>query len=925
MRFALLGTLRVADGEEWRELDGAKLRTLLALLLLNSDRVVSREQLGEAVRREDRSQSSLGALYNHMTRLRRALGPDLGARIQTSSPGYVIRLEPGELDADVFEDRLARGQAAMRAGTWVQAREEFHAALALWSDDVLADVPALHGHSRAMRLSEARMTAQEGRIEADLQLGRHREVIGELRALVKQYPLREALHANLMLALHRDGLTAEALSTFADLRDTLAEELGTDPGAALQDLHQRILRRDPGLDPGGAAPAPAAAPARPTATPAATGPTRQLPADTRLFTGRREELAEVLAIARGCGPTGASETVVISAISGMAGIGKSALAVHLGHRLSPEFPDGALFVDLRGHTAGLDPLPPEVALEQLLRSLGVPARQITGDLAARAALFRSRIAGTRTLIVLDNAASAEQVRPLLPGSAGCLVLVTSRRQLISLDDAHSLTLDALPEADAIALLRRAAGPGRVAAEDPAAGELARLCGQLPLGIRIAAAHLRHRPALRLADLVDELRQEGRRLDRLRDDDRDLTAVFESSYTRLPEPERHLFRCLGLAAASDIDAYAAAALANLDARTAERLLRSLADHNLLTEHRLGRYRFHDLVRIYAAQRARAHHGDEQAHAIATRHLSWTLYAVATFIMVLTPGRVRPLDLEPDPAWEFPPVDSHAAALAWFDAEHSNLVTAVHHAADLGLDEIAWQTSFKLFNYVILCSSLEDVLALQQRGLESACRCGDAHGQSALLNTIAIAHAERGTYHDAARSLEEALVIRRELGNRSGEAACLSNLGSVYLGLREYEKSANALRQAVEIAKETDSASTLAMAYNSLARVLLEMSELTEARAAYQAAADSHELRGDAIGLAYSLDGLASVDSRRGELDTALALRGRAATLLRGQNDLRRLAPVLDNLAADEHRKGLTDEALAHRREAEAIRTGLKETD
>ncbi|MBR7837295.1 tetratricopeptide repeat protein [Actinospica durhamensis] len=924
MRFALLGTLRVADGEEWRELDGAKLRTLLALLLLNSGRVVSREQLAEAGRREDQSPSSLGALYNHMTRLRRALGPDLGARIQTSSPGYVVRLEPGELDADVFEVGLARGQAALRAGTWAQAREEFHAALTLWRDDVLADVPALHGHSRAMRLAEARMTAQEGRIEADLQLGRHREVIGELRALVKQYPLRESLHANLMLALHRDGLSAEALSTFADLRGTLAEELGTDPGAALQDLHQRILRRDPTLEPD-AAPAPAVSPVRPAASPAAPGPTRQLPADTRLFTGRREELAEVLAIARGGGPTGASETVVISAISGMAGIGKSALAVHLGHRLSPEFPDGALFVDLRGHTAGLEPLPPEVALEQLLRSLGVPARQITGDLAARAALFRSRIAGTRTLIVLDNAAGAEQVRPLLPGSAGCLVLITSRRQLISLDDAHSLTLDALPDADAVALLRNAAGPGRVAADDPAAGELAGLCGRLPLGIRIAAAHLRHRPLLGVADLVEELRQEGRRLDRLRDDDRDLTAVFESSYTRLPEPERHLLRCLGLATVSDFDAYAAAALASLDLRTAERLLRSLADHNLLTEHRLGRYRFHDLVRIYAAQRARAHCGEEEALAIVTRHLSWTLYAVATFIMVLTPGRVRPLDLEPDPAWEFPPVDSHAAALAWFDAEHSNLVTAVHHAADLGLDEIAWQSAFKLFNYVILCSSLEDVLELQQRGLDSARRCGDAHGQSALLNTIAIAHAERGTYQDAARSLEQALVIRRALGNRSGEAACLSNLGSVYLGLRDYEKSADALRQAVEIAKETDSASTLAMAYNSLARVLLEMSELTEARAAYQAAAESHELRGDAIGLAYSLDGLASVDSRRGELDAALDLRGRAAALLREQNDLRRLAPVLDNLAADEDHKGLTDAALAHRREAEAIRTGLKETD
>ncbi|MBC3844052.1 hypothetical protein GXW82_39225 [Streptacidiphilus sp. 4-A2] len=327
-------------------------------------------------------------------------------------------------------------------------------------------------------------------------------------------------------------------------------------------------------------------------------PRYQLPADTRSFTGRGQEIEHLLALARDEPDAAGGGTVVISAIDGMGGVGKSALAVHAAHLLREQYPDGQLFVDLHGHTKGMEPLTADSALNRLLSSLGVPPQLIPRDLGERAAFYRDRLADTRTLIVLDNAQSAAQVRPLLPGTAGCLVLVTSRKRLAGLDDAYSVALGTLPVAEAVALLRKVATPERVAADHPALDELAALCGCLPLAIRIVAARLRHHPSLRVEDVIDQLRDEGARFEHLADEDRSLTAVFDLSYSALPAAEQDLFRDLGRVPGADFDTGAVARLIDADRRTADRLLTTLVDHNLLIQHAPDRYRLHDLVRLFA---------------------------------------------------------------------------------------------------------------------------------------------------------------------------------------------------------------------------------------------------------------------------------------------------------------------------------------
>jgi DNA-binding SARP family transcriptional activator len=585
MEFQLLGPLRVGRAGSDIPIGASKIRVLLAALLLDANSVVPTDRLIEVLWGERPPASATASLHNHLRRLRGLLGDEDGKRIRAVAPGFLILVEPGELDTDRFTDLCAAGRAAGQAGQWAKASTDLAAALSLWRGTPLADLPELFGRdARILQLLEARLQALEARIEADLELGRHCGLIEELRTLAVEHPVREVFHQQLMLALYRADRPAEALGAFRALRHTLVDGLGVEPSPHLRELRRRIQEADPGL----------AAPARP----GPVGPRSQLPAGTRVFTGREQELDRLIGYARQAPEGNAAGMVVISAIDGMAGIGKTTLAVHAAHRVREDFPDGQLFLDLHGHSTGLEPLTAGDALDWFLRSLGVPPQAVPQDLAERAAFYRDRLEGTRTLIVLDNASSTAQIRPLLPDTPGCLVLVTSRRRLVGLDDAHPLTLDVLSEADAVALLHKVAGPGRIPAHQSAILELLALCGYVPLAIRIIGARLRYRSTLRIEDLVSRLRDDNARLDHLQDEDRSLTAVFESSYTALPVAEQRLFRLLGLVPGLNVDAYAAASLAGTDHRTAERLLESLLDHNLLTQHTPERYRFHDLIRVYA---------------------------------------------------------------------------------------------------------------------------------------------------------------------------------------------------------------------------------------------------------------------------------------------------------------------------------------
>jgi DNA-binding SARP family transcriptional activator len=649
VHYTLLGPLGVSDDDGPLEINGALRRTLLAALLLRPNQVVSAERLAGLLWGDRPRASANAALHNQVLRLRRALGP-YGARVRAAPPGYVIDVGAGELDTVVFAEHRAAGARAAEGGDWVAASREYGAALALFRGRPLADVAALQGSAAVLQLCEERVSAVQERIEADLHLGRHGQVVGELRGLIGDHPWREAFHGQFMLALYRLGRPGEALEVYRELRRGLAAEVGVEPGDGLRELHRRILRADSGL---GLA----------SSSSRTTRAARQLPADTRAFTGREEEIEALLALSRGVRGFGEGGARTCS-ISGMGGVGKTALAVHCAHRLAERYPDGQLFIDLRGHSADLQPLSPHDALDLLLRSLGVSPGVIPPDPRARAAFYQSQLAGTRTLLLLDNAGGGARVRPLIPVSAGCLVIVTSRAQLVGVEGGVRVRLDALPADEAVGLLSRTAGPGRVKVGDPAASELVQWCGRLPLALRILGARLRHRPMLDPTTLLAILRSEGDPLARLKDDDRDVTRVFASSVEALPGSERQLFGRLGLVPGLDFDAHAAGALQDTNAAEAERVLVSLLDNSLLVQHKEGRYRLHDLLRAYAQVRV----GQEEpaeSRAAMDRLLDYYVTAAAS-ARKLWPGAASR-------------AGGAGRGKAWFDAEFENLRAAYNHAA------------------------------------------------------------------------------------------------------------------------------------------------------------------------------------------------------------------------------------------------------
>lgn len=536
---------------------------------------------------------------------------------------------------------------------------------------------------------------------------------------------------------------------------------------------------------------------------AATAP-RQLPATTAAFAGRQDELAQILTLADAAHAGQRSGTMVISAIDGMAGIGKTALAVHAGHLLAARFPDGQLFIDLHGYTEGMPPREPADALAVFLQAFDVPPQQIPGDLEARAALFRNRLAGTRTLVVLDNAATEIQVRPLLPGAGGCLVLVTSRRRLRALDDAYALSLDVLPPPDAVALFRAVAGPGRTAADDPLLEEICELCGHLPLALRITAALIRHRRSWSLRHLADKLRQARPDLVGFADGDRQLAAVFDLSYRSLGEDQRLLYRRLGLVPGPDADAYAAAALLDTLPVEAEHLLQDLVDHSLLTEPAEGRYRMHDLLRLHA----RTLTGSDpvsQRDPATERLLDYYQHtACRAEARIARYSRPEPAGLTPAQAPALPDADS---ARAWLRAERANLEAAFDHAADHGRGERVVALSMGLAGLLRADGPWAQALALHTIALTAARSLGDELGQASALNQLGGVRGLTGglqgwtgDYRGAAQNLEAALQQYRDLGDRPGQANALTELGIVLLLIGDYRGAAQNVEVALQLYRD-----------------------------------------------------------------------------------------------------------------------------
>lgn len=616
MEFQLLGPIEARSEQGAVALGGALSRSILAALLLQPNRTVPTKQLIDAAWGESPPAGARTLVQNRVSTLRRILreaGPE-DELITTMGSGYLIQLEDGQLDAEVFTNGAAHADRLAESGDPAAAADELAAALALWRGPALDGLTTPYLRTAAQRLEEQRLRAWERRIRLDVSLGRHADLVPELTGLADAHPYHETFHALLMLVLYRTGRHADALAAYRRMRTTLTGQLGLEPSGLLQHLHDAILRADTWAAQSIAeqlgcatTPTPGAEPERSVAlNPRVGAPVpRTLPADDAAFIGRTEELA-ALDDALAATDDFAAKPVAIRTITGMAGVGKSTLTVHWAHRVADRFPDGQLYLNLRNHGSG-EPMPATEALLALLGALGARPDRPPADVEDLATLYRSTMAGRRVLTVLDNASSAEQIRYLLPGGPGCVVMVTSRDRLSALvarEGAHRLILDVFRPDEALALLRKTLGAERVCAEPAAAEHLARACAYLPLALRIAATQLTDRPYRTLAEQVDRL-AEGNRLDALTIDGDDKVAVrsaFDHSYVAMPPDAQRMFGRLGLMPDRELTAPIAAAAAGVTVTEAERLLDRLAAEHLINERHAGHYDLHDLIRSYAKERA-----------------------------------------------------------------------------------------------------------------------------------------------------------------------------------------------------------------------------------------------------------------------------------------------------------------------------------
>ncbi|KRV49122.1 hypothetical protein AQ490_21755 [Wenjunlia vitaminophila] len=781
----ILGPVAVeVDGREVTL--GPQQRVLLAALVLARGRPVSRARLIELMWEQEVPDGASTALRTHILNLRRVLEPDRRAQqgytvlVSTggrNNAGYALRLAPGQLDAEQFAQLVRQARQDGGGGDPLAALEALDRALGLWQG------PALDGLgdrsfavAESTRLEEQRLAAREDRMDALLALGHYEEVVGELTTLVGEYRLRERLWSQLILALYRSGRQADALSAYRQVYRLLDEELGVAPGRPLQELHRQVLQADPALE--------ATEPRPSVPVP------RQLPPDTGGFTGRTAYLRLLDALLRTQKPR-PGRPLMIASISGTAGVGKTALAVHWSRRVAERFPDGQLHLSLRAY-ASSDPLTADEALGQLLRALGVASLRIPRSQDEKASLYRSLLADRRVLLLLDDASSLEQVRPLLPASPTCLVVVTSRHDLRGLSafhDAQRINLDVLTDEEAVALLARVVGGQRVRAEPEAAEELALVCGRLPLALRICAANLGSGRYRRIADMVRALR-EGDRLAELNVDGDQQTAVeatFDLFYQGLSDPARRAFRLLGLVPGSDVTPGAAAALAGCQGtRDAARLLDQLESRHMIESYVPGRYHFHDLLRLYARERAFREEGPQECEAALRRLLSWYLTTADNASRALFGAVYNAFALPRQPISECPVEPQEFADLEeaweWVNAERANVLSCIDSAADNGPHAFAWQMTDALHGHFMGSGHLDDWLRAAHAGLRAAVASGSELGQAVMHETLGNAYLDLADFPRSVQHSTEAVELCEGTG-----ATILGSMARLVLAIARWNQA------------------------------------------------------------------------------------------------------------------------------------------
>ncbi|TCP41618.1 DNA-binding SARP family transcriptional activator [Tamaricihabitans halophyticus] len=871
--FDVLGPLAIRRNGRQVELAARMLRAVLVSLLLRPGEVVTAERLISHLWGAEAPPTARATLRNYVRRLRTALDSGL---VQTAPEGYLLRVPHEAVDLHRFQRSIA---LAGRTSDPRAVKAHLTNALGLRRGPLftgLDDLPIARDVGPAFE--EQYLLAVENHAAASLSLGEHERILPALAEFTPRYPLRERLVALWMSALQRAGRRSEALEVYRRTRRQLVNELGVEPGEQLRQVHQQVLAEQDltqGQQPLGQHVEGVRALA-------------QLPTDIAEFTGRREELD---GLRRLVADQRDGTATAVAVITGMAGVGKTRLAVHGAHSFlrDGEFTDAQLWLDLRGFDSDHEPVTPAEALERCLRFLGVPAAEIPTDEESRGALFRDRLAGKSALLLLDNAANEAQIRPLIPATPGCLVLVTSRRSLVGLTGAHVVRLSEFDREQAIGLLGTIAGE-QIGQDPTVADRIAELCGDLPLAVALTGRRLRANPTWTARDLVEQLDNADRRLDRLSAGARSLRAVFDLSYLALPEQHRRLFRLLSLYPGKDFTADAASALAGIGFAEAETYLEDLADEHLLQHLTPGRYSFHDLIKPYARSSTHAEDDAEQRQEALERLFAHYIERAGAARGLLAPRLRSPIGDGTAPVY----FTAHHEALAWCEAERDNLVASTRASADMGVPA-AWQLPALLLSFYYLRSHWEDWRVTHRSALAAARSLADPHGEAVILRGLGVLHSDLQEFDESIRCHEQAQEIFTERADQHGMAWNLNNLGVVLVDLNRLDEADDTFQQALPLFRNCEDVYGEGICLNNLGDTQRRLNNPSRAAEHLAVAQELQRRQEDHNGLRYTLASLGDIHQDEGQYSEATGYYREAMDLSTRFGDHRATARIQSRLA------------------------------
>ncbi|MGW2413686.1 AfsR/SARP family transcriptional regulator [Streptomyces tubercidicus] len=878
MEVYVLGPIRLGTPDRRVGLGSDKERCVLASLALSASRPVALETLIDRLWDNGPPAKARQSVHAYISRVRKALreaaadtAPPRPAQeppaITQHAHTYTLAIAPEHVDWHRFRKLTTQAQSQSHAGNYSAAAALLHEAETLWEEEALAGLPGIWPEQTRARLAEERLGAATSRIAAELRLRRFHEALGPLSSLISQHPHDEMLLEYLMLAYYGSGRHADALRVYQDARRRLRQDLGADPSEQLTRVHQQILRRTPLTE---LIPYPASRCRHDE--PAPTAP-RNLPRHTSLV-GRRTEMHRLCAAVTEAAGAGAGHAdrsppavIALEAISGMAGVGKTAVAVNAADRLGTRFPDGQLYLDLRAHARVQDPLPAGAALATLLRLLGTAPDAIPGELEERTTLWRTLLTEKRTVVVLDDAAGTEQIRPLLPDSGSAsLVIITSRRHLAGLPGAHWLALDVLPPDDATSLFRSFAGEERTR-DDTTVRHIVRQCGYLPLAIELAANRFNARPSWTLATLRDQLSRGPGRLGELRDGSSEIARAFEMSYRTLTTTQRTVFRLLALHLGAEFGPHAAAALVNRPLEETERLLETLLHCHLLQEPSPHRYRFHDLLGEYARALASAEDTEEERTRALDRLVDFYLYAADAADRLLYPRRIRLPSPDTAAPAALPALRHTDEAKEWLTVERSNLLTAERHARTHGRPGSAALLSHVLAGFLDADCHWADADRMQRHAVEHWQQTGERHALCVALLDLGTTHANTSRYPQAEAAARQALGLARAAGFTDAEAEALRTLGILQWHLGRYQEAITLYRELLPLHIRSGDLWARARCENNLAISLLYQGEHQDALKHFTQAIKNFRLTGDLLSTGRCFNNLGDLHMRMGNKDTA----------------------------------------------------------